>query len=395
MSTVYPTYPKGLIKPVKGKGSWLWDEAEKAYLDFTSGIGVCQLGHVPEEVKQRVIAQLDRLWHTSNLFEIEPQQQVAEVLTEISGLNHVFFANSGAEANEAAIKLARRYQQKVRNTNKYQIITFHQSFHGRTLATLTATGQQKVKDGFDPLPEGFVSVPYGDLEALRRVITDQTAAIMLEVIQGEGGIRPAETDWLIEVEKLARANDLLLIIDEVQTGMGRTGKWFAFQHYPIQPDVITVAKGLGSGFPIGVMIGHAKTKEAFSLGSHGSTFGGNYTVTTAALATIETMQKQGIIEHVEKVGSYFKEQLETHLSSYPEFVEIRGKGLMIGIEWKKPVADLIRTAKEHGLLVLMAGPNVLRLLPPLNITIDQLDQGLKRLLASINQWIGIDEAKKQ
>lgn len=395
MSTVYPTYPKGLIKPVKGKGSWLWDEAEKAYLDFTSGIGVCQLGHVPEEVKQRVIAQLDRLWHTSNLFEIEPQQQVAEVLTEISGLDHVFFANSGAEANEAAIKLARRYQQKVRNTNKYQIITFHQSFHGRTLATLTATGQQKVKDGFDPLPEGFVSVPYGDLEALKRVITDQTAAIMLEVIQGEGGIRPAETDWLIEVEKLARANDLLLIIDEVQTGMGRTGKWFAFQHYPIQPDVITVAKGLGSGFPIGAMIGHAKTKEAFSLGSHGSTFGGNYTVTTAALATIETMQKQGIIEHVEKVGSYFKEQLETYLSSYPEFVEIRGKGLMIGIEWKKPVADLIGTAKEHDLLVLMAGPNVLRLLPPLNITIDQLDQGLKRLLASINQWIGMDEAKKQ
>ncbi len=387
MSALFPTYPEGLIRPQKGKGSWLWDEQGKRYLDFTSGIGVCQLGHVPEEVKQKVIEQLEQLWHTSNLFHIEPQEQLANELTEISGLHYTFFANSGAEANEAAIKLARRYQQKVKKTKKYQIITFEQSFHGRTLATLTATGQEKVKEGFDPLPTGFISVPYGELDALKEALTEETAAIMLEVIQGEGGVLPADATWLVEIEKLAKENDVLLIIDEVQTGIGRTGEWFGFQHYPIQPDVITIAKGLGSGFPIGAMLGHEKTKEAFSLGSHGSTFGGNFTVTTAGLATIQTMKEKKILEHVQLMGTYLKEQLEKKLSHYPAFIEIRGKGLMLGIEWNKPVVDIIPMAKEQGLLVLQAGPNVVRLLPPLNITIEELNQGIEKIESTIKQWL--------
>lgn len=310
MSAVFPTYPEGMIRPVKGKGCWVWDEKGNSYLDFTSGIGVNLLGHVPEEVKKKVIEQLDQIWHTSNLFTISPQMELAKKLTEISGLDYVFFGNSGAEANEAAIKLARRYQQKVKNRQRYQIITFQQSFHGRTLATLTATGQMKVKDGFDPLPYGFVTIPYGDIEAFDKAVTHETAAVMLEVIQGEGGIYQADPIWLSHLEQVAKEHDILLMVDEVQTGMGRTGEWFGFQNYPIKPDVITLAKGLGSGFPIGAMLGSEKTKEAFSLGSHGSTFGGNFIVTTAALATIETLQKKEILSHVKEIGDDLKEQLQ-------------------------------------------------------------------------------------
>lgn len=388
MSAIFSTYQQPILKPERGKGSWLWDELGNSYLDFTSGLGVCQLGHTPEEVKKQVTKQMDKLWHTSNLFEIEPQLMLAEELVNLSGLHAVFFANSGAEANEAAIKLARRYQQKVKNRDRYQVITFLQSFHGRTLATLTATGQDKVKDGFAPLPEGFVSVPYGDIEALKSVINEHTAAIMLEVVQGEGGIYLAEEAWLKDVEKLAKTNDILLIIDEVQTGIGRTGRWFGFQHYPIEPDIITLAKGLGSGFPIGAMIGNEKTKEAFSLGSHGSTFGGNFISTTAGLATIEEIKKNNILENVRQIEIYLFDLLKEKLIDFPEVVEIRGKGLMVGIEWDQPIAELIKIAKEHGLLVLSAGPNVLRLLPPLNISMEEIDLGVERLFISIKKWLG-------
>jgi len=388
MSAIFPTYPQPILKPARAKGSWLWDEEGKDYLDFTSGIGVCQLGHAPDEVKMQIISQLNRVWHTSNLFEIEPQLKLAEELVNLSGLQAVFFANSGAEANEAAIKLARRYQQKVKNSDRYQVITFFQSFHGRTLATLTATGQEKVKDGFAPLPNGFVSVAYGDIEALKSVINEHTAAIMLEVIQGEGGINVAEAIWLEEVEKLAKANDVLLIIDEVQTGVGRTGKWFGFQHYSIEPDIITLAKGLGSGFPIGAMIGSVKTIEAFTLGSHGSTFGGNFITTTASLATIETIKKENVLENVLQMEIHLFDLLKEKLAIYPEMVEVRGKGLMVGIEWSIPVAELINIAKNNGLLVLSAGPNVLRLLPPLNISMEEVDLGVDRLLISIKEWLG-------
>lgn len=386
MNALFPNYPKGMIRPAKGQGSWLFDESGNKYLDLTSGIGVCQLGHVHETIKNDLIEQLNLLWHTSNLFTISPQEKLADKLTEISGLDLAFFANSGAEANEAAIKLARRYQQKVRNNNRFQIITFNQSFHGRTLATLTATGQAKVKEGFAPLPEGFITVPYGDIIALKEAVTDRTAAIMLEVIQGEGGINPADTDWLVEVEKLTIKNALLLIIDEVQTGMGRTGKWFGFQHYPIKPDVITLAKGLGSGIPIGAMLANKKTKEAFTLGSHGTTFGGNYIASTAALSTIKVIETEKILSNVSEMETYFFAKLKQILAKYPDFKEVRGKGLMIGIEWKKPVAELVELCIKNGLLVLVAGPNVLRLLPPLNITRDELDYGMEKLQQCLDTW---------
>lgn len=388
MSAIFSTYPQPILKPVRAKGSWLWDENNNGYLDFTSGIGVCQLGHGPDEVKTQIINQLDRVWHTSNLFEIEPQMRLAEELVNISGLQAVFFANSGAEANEAAIKLARRYHQKVKNRDRYQVITFIQSFHGRTLATLTATGQDKVKEGFTPLPDGFISVPYGDIEALKGAINEHTAAIMLEIIQGEGGINLASDAWLKEVERLAKADDILLIIDEVQTGIGRTGKWFGFQHHSVEPDIITLAKGLGSGLPIGAMIGSEKTKEAFTLGSHGSTFGGNFLSTTAGLATIETIKKEYVLENVLQREIQLFDLLREKLAVYPEMVEVRGKGLMVGVEWSLPVAELIRIAKNHGLLVLSAGPNVLRLLPPLNISKEEVDLGITRLLISVKEWLG-------
>jgi len=387
VNKLFPTYPSGMIHPIKGEGSWLWDEKGNTYLDFTSGIGVLQLGHGPQGVKQKIIDQLERVWHTSNLFEIEPQIHLAQKLTEISGMDRVFFANSGAEANEAAIKLARRYQQTVKKQDRYEIITFKQSFHGRTLATLTATGQEKVKEGFQPLPMGFVTVPYGDLESLKEAITSKTAAILLEVIQGEGGIHLAEVEWLVEVERIANEQDILLMIDEVQTGMGRTGKWFGFQHYPIQPDVITIAKGLGSGFPIGAMLAKEKYKEAFSIGSHGSTFGGNYLVTTAGLATIETMENQQILEAVNRHGQYLIDQLKKEMSQYQGFKEIRGKGLMIGMEWDRPVAEVIPIAKEQGLLLLTAGTHVVRLLPPLNVTKSEIDLAIKKIKQIVKDWL--------
>ncbi len=387
MSSLFPTYPKGMICPTSGKGSWLSDETGKKYLDFTSGIGVCQLGHVPESVKNDIIEQLNLLWHTSNLFTIAPQEELANKLTELSGLDFAFFANSGAEANEAAIKLARRYQQKVKKNDKFQIITFEQSFHGRTLATLTATGQAKVKEGFLPLPEGFITVPYGDIDALKEAITESTAAIMLEVIQGEGGVNPVDSAWLVEVEKLSLKNDILLIIDEIQTGMARTGKWFGFQNYPIKPDVITLAKGLGSGIPIGAMLAKEKTKDAFILGSHGSTFGGNHIATAAALSTIKAIENENLLKHVVELESYLFSKLREELSKYPEFIELRGKGLMVGIQWRKPVVELVTICKDNGLLVLVAGPNIIRLLPPLNITKDELNQGIDIFIKSIEKWL--------
>lgn len=387
MSSLFPTYPKGLITPVKGKGSWLYDEEGNSYLDFTSGIGVCQLGHVPDKVKRALHNQIDLLWHTSNIFANPLQEELAEKLTDLSGLNYAFFANSGAEANEAAIKLARRYHQKVKNNGRFEIITFESSFHGRTLATLTATGQDKVKVGFNPLPEGFVSIPYGDLEVLNNTISEKTAAIMLEVVQGEGGINPVEIEWLKEVEKISKEKDILLIIDEIQTGIGRTGEWFGFQNYSIKPDIITLAKGLGNGFPIGAILGTEETKEAFNLGSHGSTFGGNFLATSTSIATIKMIEEDDVLNNVKKMSTILFNYINTKLAKYSDLVEIRGYGLMVGIEWDKPVNELLNICKDNGLLVLTAGQNVIRLLPPLNISKEELVQGLNILDKSVNSWL--------
>ncbi|MBD2863654.1 acetylornithine transaminase [Paenibacillus oceani] len=375
-SALFPTYARFPITLVKGEGSRLWDDQGKEYLDFASGLAVTNLGHAPQKVKEKLVEQLGELWHVSNLFHIPNQEKLGQLLVDNSCLDAAFFCNSGAEANEAAIKLARKYNAKVLGKQRYEIITFHTSFHGRTLATLTATGQDKVKEGFHPLPEGFVYAPYNDAEALKGFVTDKTCAIMLELVQGEGGVNPAEPEFVQEVVRLCKEHDLLLIIDEIQTGMGRTGKLFAYEHYGIEPDIITLAKALASGFPIGAMLGKAKLREAFGPGSHGSTFGGTPIATAAGIATVETMLEENLAGRAAEMGDYILSELHAKLAGNPLVKQIRGKGLLIGIECTLPASEFVPVIHEAGLLVTAAGPNVIRLLPNLLVTREEVNEGI-------------------
>ncbi|MDR0268694.1 acetylornithine transaminase [Paenibacillus sp.] len=375
-SSLFPTYARYPISLVKGQGSWLWDDQGNKYLDFMSGIAVTNLGHAPEKVKAKLKDQLDELWHVSNLFQIPNQEQAASLLTANSCADAVFFCNSGAEANEAAIKLARRYHQKIQGSDRFEIITFFQSFHGRTLATLTATGQDKVKDGFLPLPTGFKSVPLHDLDALKAAITDKTAAIMLELVLAEGGVLPVEAEFVHAVKALCQEHGLLLIIDEVQTGMGRTGKLFAHEHYDIEPDIFTLAKGIASGFPTGAMLGKAFLRDAFSAGSHGSTFGGTPIATAAVIATIETMLEDQLPQRAAEMGAYLQEQLTEKLAGIPFVNGIRSLGLLVGIECAESVNELVLEGQKRGLLFITAGPNVIRLLPNLYVTKEEIDRAV-------------------
>ncbi|GMK38283.1 acetylornithine aminotransferase [Paenibacillus sp. CCS19] len=381
---LFPTYARYPISLVKGEGSWLWDDKGTKYLDFVSGIAVTNLGHAPKRVKEAVKKQLDELWHVSNLYHIPNQEAAAALLTANSAADAVFFCNSGAEANEAAIKLARRYQQKVLGNGKYEIVTFEQSFHGRTLATLTATGQEKVKEGFAPLPEGFNYIPLHDLAALEAAVTDKTAAVMLELVQAEGGVFPVDPAYLHRLVKLCRERGALLIIDEVQTGMGRTGKLFAHEHYGIEPDIFTMAKGLGSGFPVGAMGAKEELRAAFGPGSHGSTFGGTPIATAAVKATLETILEEHLPERAAKQGEYLMSQLRAKTAHSSFVKDVRGLGLLIGIECAEPVAPVITEAQAKGLLVLSAGPNVLRLLPNLLVSKEEIDQAVTILAQLLN-----------
>ena len=368
-------YARWPISLVKGQGNQVWDDKGNQYLDFTSGIAVTSLGHVPPKVTAKLHEQLDTLWHCSNLMHIPQQEVLAEKLSRLSGLDRAFFCNSGAEANEALIKIARRYAQKVKGIDKYEVITFEQSFHGRTLATLTATGQAKVKDGFLPLPEGFVTVAYNDLAAVQAAITDKTCAIMLELVQGEGGVHPADVEWVQSLRELCDQHGLLLLVDEIQTGIGRTGTWFAFQQYGVKPDAISLAKGLGSGFPIGAMVATAEVAEAFSPGTHGTTFGGNPLATTAGIATLETMEEEQILEKVAAIHNTLMEALKKLQAAHPEKISgIRGKGLLLGVELTTPANDVIHAAREKGVILLSAGPQVLRLLPSFVTTQAEIEQ---------------------
>ncbi|MBD3920841.1 acetylornithine transaminase [Paenibacillus sp. PR3] len=381
---LFPTYARYPISLVKGEGSWLWDDKGNKYLDFVSGIAVTNLGHAPKRVKEAVQKQLDELWHVSNLYHIPNQEAAAALITANSAADAVFFCNSGAEANEAAIKLARRYQQKVLGNGKYEIVTFEQSFHGRTLATLTATGQEKVKEGFAPLPEGFKYIPLHDLAALEAAVTDKTAAVMLELVQAEGGVFPVDPAYLHRLVKLCRERGALLIIDEVQTGMGRTGKLFAHEHYGIEPDIFTMAKGLGSGFPVGAMGAKEELRAAFGPGSHGSTFGGTPIATAAVKATLETILEEHLAERAAKQGEYLMSQLRAKTTHSSFVKDVRGLGLLIGIECAEPVAPIITEAQAKGLLVLSAGPNVLRLLPNLLVSKEEIDQAVTILAQLLN-----------
>lgn len=380
-SAIFHTYARYPITLVKGKGSRVWDDQGKEYLDFMSGLAVTNLGHAPEQIKQALVNQLDQLWHVSNLFHIPNQERAAKLLTDNSCADAVFFCNSGAEANEAAIKLSRRYHQKVRNEQRYEVITFTQSFHGRTIATMTATGQDKVKEGFLPLPEGFVHVPLHDLEALQAAINDRTAAIMLELVQAEGGVFPVDPQFLRQVRELCDRHGLLLIVDEIQTGMGRTGKLFAYQHYGVEPDVFTLAKGLGSGFPVGAMLAKRPYTEGFAPGAHATTFGGTPIAMAAVIATIETMVADNVPAQAASASAYLFEQLHKQLDDLPGIVQIRGQGLLVGIECDGPVADTVSELHRRGLLVVQAGPNVVRLLPNLLVTREEIDEAVRLLTA--------------
>lgn len=373
---LFPAYTKYPVSLIKGNGSRLWDDQGKEYLDFMSGIAVCNLGHVPLKIKRRIQEQLEQVWHVSNLFHIPNQQKLAQMLTAHSCADLVFFCNSGAEANEAAIKCARRYHQRVLGNGRYEIITFEKSFHGRTMATLTATGQDKVKDGFFPLPEGFAYARYNDIQSVEDRITERTAAIMLELVQGEGGVYAADPEFVTRLSVLCKERGLLLMIDEVQTGMGRTGKLFAYEHYGIEPDIITLAKGLASGFPIGAMMGKKKLRDAFSPGSHASTFGGAPLAAAAGLATLETILEERLCERAEQLGAYALQRLQEQLQSYSIVQSVRGLGLLIGIECREPIAPVIQELLLHGLLVLAAGTHVIRFMPSLYITKEEIDQAV-------------------
>jgi acetylornithine aminotransferase len=378
-SALFPTYARFPIALVKGEGSWLWDDQGNKYLDFMCGLAVTNLGHSPKAVKEKLVQQLDELWHVSNLFHIPNQEKLAQLLTANSFADAAFFCNSGAEANEAAIKLARRYNQKVLGNGRNEIITFDRSFHGRTLATLTATGQDKVKEGFAPLPQGFVTVSMGDLAAVKAAVNERTCAIMLELVQAEGGVYPVEVDFVQELRKLCDEQGILLILDEIQTGMGRTGTLFTYEQYGIEPDIMTLAKGLGSGFPIGAMLGKAKLREGFSAGSHGSTFGGGPLATAVAIATVETLVEQMIPQRAAEIGDYLVSELKRELAGNPLVVDIRGKGLMIGIEITQPAAPMIEAGQQAGLLFVSAGPQVIRLLPNLLVSKEEVNTAVEIL----------------
>lgn len=391
-SSLFQNYARYPVSLVKGQGSWLWDDKGNKYLDFMCGIAVTNLGHAPKKVTEKLKAQLDELWHVSNLFHIPNQEKAASLLTANSCADAVFFCNSGAEANEAAIKLARRYHQKVKGTGRFEIITFHQSFHGRTLATLTATGQDKVKDGFLPLPAGFKSVPLHDLDALKAAIGPDTAAIMIEMVLAEGGVLVVQPDFLKAVKALCEQHGLLLIFDEVQTGMGRTGKLFAYERYGIEPDIFTLAKGIASGFPAGAMLGKGYLKDAFTPGSHGSTFGGTPIATAAMIATIETILEDQLPQRAADMGEYLIQQLNEKVAVHPFVNEVRGLGLLIGIECKEPVNDIVLEGQKRGLLFVTAGPNVIRLLPNLYISKEEIDQAVGMIAELIHDHTAVNKA---
>ncbi|HAK99918.1 MAG TPA: acetylornithine transaminase [Exiguobacterium sp.] len=371
MSAILPTYQRTDVELVKGQGSIVEDATGKTYLDFIMGIAVCNTGHRHPYVQQRLEEQLNRIWHTSNLFQIAAQERVAERLTEDSHLSHAFFCNSGAEANEAAYKLVRKW------TGKTEVVTFKQSFHGRTFAMMGATGQEKIKAGYGEMVNGFKHLPFNEMESLS-AITDQTAAVWLEIIQGEGGVVVADDAWLEALMKKAQQYDVKIIVDEVQTGIGRTGSRFAFEQTPLVPDIITLAKGLGSGLAVGALLATEEAAEVFTPGSHGSTFGGNPLAMTAAEATLDLLLSDTVMADIQEKGEYLRQQLEKKL---PKSIvsSIRGRGLMIGIECTMPVAPLIDGLRENGLLVVSAGPHVIRLLPSLFVTEQELTQAIEKI----------------
>ncbi|MBN1473623.1 MAG: acetylornithine transaminase [Syntrophaceae bacterium] len=376
---IMQTYKRFPIVLVKGQGQKVWDANGKEYLDFVAGIAVCNLGHSHPGVIAALNEQLQKLMHVSNLYYIEPQAQLAKLLVDNSFADKVFFCNSGAEANEAAIKLARKYAHENLGGEKFELITMKDSFHGRTMATITATGQEKFQFGFTPLLQGFNYVPFNDLNALEKAINEKTCGVMVEPIQGEGGVNIPDDQYLKEVRAICDKHKILFILDEVQTGMGRTGKLFAYEHEGIEPDIMTLAKALGNGFPVGAMLAKDKIAKSFTPGNHASTFGGNPLAMSAALATLQIMLKENILENSCKVGEYFLAQLKKLKDKHKVIKEVRGKGLMLAASLEVEAAEIVPKCMQKGLLINSAGAKTLRFVPPLIINNKDVDQAISIL----------------
>jgi acetylornithine/N-succinyldiaminopimelate aminotransferase len=372
-----PTYNRTDIAFVRGEGSWLFAEDGKRYLDFGAGIAVNAFGHANPRLVAALTEQAGKLWHTSNLYRVPGQESLAKKLVEHSFADTVFFTNSGAEAAELAFKMARRYQYVSGHPERYQIISFEGAFHGRTLAAIAATGNEKYLEGFGPKMQGFDQVPLEDLDALNRMIGPQTAALIIEPLQGEGGVRPVAPEFLRALRKICDDKGLLLIFDEIQTGVGRTGKLFAYEWLSIVPDIMCLAKAIGGGFPLGALLATADAAKGMTAGTHGTTYGGNPLAMAVGNAALDLALAPGFLDHVNKVAGYLNQQLGALVAAHPGIFEsVRGQGLMLGLKMKIPNTDFITAARQAGLVVLPAGDNVVRLLPPLTISESEVREGI-------------------
>ena len=392
-----PSYAPAEVVLDRGEGARVWDTDGNEYVDLGTGISVTSLGHGDPELARALSEQAGRLWHTSNLYFVEPAVRLAEELCEASFADRVFFCNSGAEANEAAIKLARKYASLRHGPEKREIVTFRNGFHGRTLATVTATAQPKYQEGFGPLPGGFRYCDYNDPAALDDAVGDRTCAVLVEPIQGEGGVIPAGSGFLRALAERCRDHDALLMLDEIQTGLGRTGRLFAYQwEEGLVPDVVTLAKALGGGLPIGAMLVGPRAAETFQPGSHGSTFGGNPIAAAVARVVLRRMRSAELLANVERQGERLRKRLAALHNAIGVIAEVRGRGLMLGAvlrdEWAGRAGALVEACRRHGVLVLQAGPDVLRFLPPLNVTDEELDDGMDRLQAALGEAVAADAA---
>jgi acetylornithine/N-succinyldiaminopimelate aminotransferase len=382
-TSLYNTFARAPLEFERGEGAWVFTRGGDAYLDFSAGIAVNTLGHANPVLVQALTEQAGKLWHTSNLFRIPGQERLADTLVAHSFADRVFFANSGAEANEAAIKTARRYHYVNGQPERFRILTIEGAFHGRTLATLAAGGQQKYLDGFGPKAEGFDQVPFGDMASIKAGLTPETAAIMIEPIQGEGGVRAFPDGFLRELRALCDATGTLLVMDEVQTGIGRTGKLFAYEWTGITPDILTAAKGIGGGFPLGACLATDEAAKGMTPGTHGSTFGGNPLAMAVGNAVLDTVLADGFLEHVRETARYLTQRLGGLKDSHPDVIDdIRGEGLLVGLRAVKPVGDVVAALRDQHMLVAGAGENVLRLLPPLNIGKAEVDAAIEKLEAA-------------
>ena len=382
---IFPTYLRSPIVLTRGEGMRVWDSEGKEYLDFVSGIAVLNIGHRHPKVIEAIQKQSAMLMHVSNLYYSEPQIRLAELLVTHSFADKVFFCNSGAEANEAAIKLTRKFFKDKGEPHRYEIITMENSFHGRTLATLSATGQRKFHHGFEPLVDGFRYAPFDNARALEEAITEATCAVMVEPIQGEGGVNCPSPEYLKALRTICDAHGLLLIFDEVQVGLGRTGTLFAYQHYGVEPDIMTLAKALAGGMPIGAMLAKKECASSFSQGTHASTFGGNPLSAAAAVATLEVLLKDNILENCQKMGEYFLAQLCSLKERYPAITKVKGKGLIVGIEIAFPGADIATECVKRGILINCTMGNILRFIPPLIITRKEIDTLIHTLDELLNR----------